>query len=358
MMKIMFLCHGAGNGGAERVITTLANEFSCKDFQVSMVTTNEDKNDYLMREEVHRERILSKKNTPIGRTFDRVLKLRKLVETEKYDCVISFSAVPNMQFLAATIGLKCGKIISERTDPNRYPKSIIGKLLRNILYPMADCVVFQTNDAKEYFENRHLKHSVVISNPISNNLPDLYEGQREERIIGVGSLGEQKNWKVALSACEKFFACYPKYRLDIYGEGPERDELQNIIDNSSILRKRVKLMGFSDNIFNEVRTAKMYISSSKYEGISNAMLEALALGTPTICTDCPVGGARQFIQPMENGLLVPVGDADALANAMIMLASNDELCLRFTHNSPVVRSTLSIEKIVKLWEEEIKSVCK
>ncbi len=357
MKKVMFLCHGAGNGGAEKVITTLANEFANRNYTVSMVTTNEDKNDYVIDERIQRMRIVSDKGNPIFRTFDRVRKLRRYVKENSFDCIVSFSAVPNMQVLAATFGLKCGKIISERTDPNRYPASKIGKLLRKILYKCADRIVFQTKDAKSYFSKSLQKKSLIIPNPISPNLPDRFEGERDLKIVGVGSLGEQKNWQVALAAAEKFFEKHPSYKFDIYGEGPDRNSLQAIIDNSELLCRRVTLKGFSSTVLQEVQTAKMYVSSSRYEGISNAMLEALAIGTPAICTDCPVGGAKQFIEPYVNGILVPVDDSEALFRAMDEIAEDSELCERLSAASVKIKQQLQLNIIADMWESEVKRVC-
>lgn len=154
MKKLVFLCHGAGNGGAERVITTLASEFANKQYEVFLFTTNEDNNDYIINSKIKRVRILSQRSNSLLRTMDRLRQMRKQFMQIGPDCIISFSSVPNMQALVVHIGLKGKIIISERTDPSKYPTSKIGKILRNLLYPGADRIVFQTKDAMEYFPNR------------------------------------------------------------------------------------------------------------------------------------------------------------------------------------------------------------
>lgn len=356
-IKLMFLCHGIGNGGAERVITTLASEFSKRNYRVAMITTNEEKNDYILAESVEKNKIESSGGNAVVRTIERIYKLAKYIREYQPDCVISFSSIPNIQILLATVGARCKVIISERTDPSRYPTSKARKMLRQLLYPRADKIVFQTIEAREYFNEKIKKKGIVIPNPIREDLPEPFCGIREKKIVGIGSLGEQKNWPAALKACEMFFEKYPDYTFDIFGEGPDKENLQEYIDNNSLLRNRVRLRGFSANVVQEMNDARMYISSSDYEGISNAMLEALATGVPTICTDCPVGGAREFITSEENGILVPVGDVDALSKAMVRVTEDDDLCQRFSNGAVKIRNRLNLNEIVDIWEKEVKHLC-
>lgn len=350
MKRIVFLCHGAGNGGAERVITTLASEFAKRKYQVLMVTTNEDKNDYEMYQDVSRKRIISSKSNSIFRSIDRVLQLRKCIKEFKADSVISFSSIPNLQAIIATIGLRRNLIISERTDPRRYPTSKIGRLMRTVLYPLADTVVFQTQDAKACFGKLIQKKSRIILNPIRDGLPMADLQSVERRIVGIGSLGEQKNWPVALVAAEMFFEKHPDYIFDIYGEGPDRSQLQKQIDCSELLRNRVVLRGFSNNVVNELVKASFFVSSSDYEGISNAMLEALAVGIPVICTDCPIGGAKMMIKSNYNGILVPVRDSQKMYEAMCKVAEDNNFSRKIANNAVEIREKLKLEKIVTEWE--------
>ena len=97
----------------------------------------------------------------------------------------------------------------------------------------------------------------------------------------------------------------------------------------------------------------MFVSSSDYEGLSNSMLEAMAIGLPTVCTDCPVGGARMVIRDGENGLLVPVGDREALAAAMCRVADDRALAETLSQNGRTLREKLSIGVIADEWERLI-----
>ena len=97
----------------------------------------------------------------------------------------------------------------------------------------------------------------------------------------------------------------------------------------------------------------MFVSSSDFEGMSNSMLEAMALGLPCVCTDCPAGGARAVIKDGENGLLTPVGDSHALYLAMKKVAENPELAAKLSKNSVKIREEQSVDKIIKKWMELI-----
>lgn len=354
--KLLFLCHGIGNGGAERVISTLANAFCAKGYEVCLVVTNPPKNDYFINSNIKLVSIVSFSKNILFRTIYRIYKLRRLFVKFNPDCIISFSATPNMQATAAGLFFRKKIIVSERTNPACYPESKFGRFLRLFLYFFATKIVFQTPQALNYFPNYLRKKGVIIFNPVREDIPQPYEGVRECKIVGIGSLSKQKNWDVALHACKKFFALFPNYSFDIYGIGPEYTHLKNLIDASEILKNRVTLKGFAYEAVENLCYAKMYVSSSNYEGISNAMLEALAVGTPVVCSDCPVGGARLFVESGKNGFLFPVGDSDQMFDKMKILAENPVICEEFSKNSIQIREKLALSKIVNEWQFLIDSI--
>lgn len=352
-MKLVFLCHGAGNGGAERAITTIANEMSYKGHQVELITTSRPKNGYYLDEKIIHKVICYDKMNVIIRSIKRVFLVRKELKIYKPDCLISFSTVSNLQAILASLGLKHRVIISERSDPNQYPSNKLGKMIRNLLYPFANKIVFQTEDARDYFKESIKKKGSIILNPISKKMPEPYIGKREKRIVGVGSLIESKNWECFLAAASMFLENYPDYTVDIYGDGDKREKLLSIIQNDVNLNGKVNLRGFSASIWDDIKQAGMYISSSNFEGISNAMIEAMALGIPTICTDCPIGGAKMIISHNENGILVPINNSFEIFQNMQRIASSQEFSQKLSKNAIKIRELLNIDAIVCRWEEEI-----
>ncbi len=146
---------------------------------------------------------------------------------------------------------------------------------------------------------------------------------------------------------------YPEYKLRIFGEG---ECWQELIDHSKEkdLTGSVIFEGFDSNLHERIRSSKMFVSTSDFEGLSNSMLEAMAIGLPTICTDCDGGGARMMIQDHENGLLVPKGDVNAVYHAMKEIIENPDLAKKLSEEAYKIREELSAEKIVKKWMEVIE----
>ena len=110
--------------------------------------------------------------------------------------------------------------------------------------------------------------------------------------------------------------------------------------------------GFSDNVKEEIIDSAMFVLSSDYEGISNSMIEALAMGIPVISTDCPGGGSRIYIENNVSGLLIPVGDKGALVDAMGKIAGNEEFAKQLSENSVKIRVNYGLSRIADKFLKE------
>ena len=117
--------------------------------------------------------------------------------------------------------------------------------------------------------------------------------------------------------------------------------------------ENVEFLPFSVNVHEKIIKDAMYVNSSDYEGMSNAMLEAMAIGMPVVCTDCPIGGASSIIKNHVNGMLVPVSDSKALYQAMKMIIENQELEKQISVNASKIRQELSLTNIAEMWMELI-----
>jgi len=223
--------------------------------------------------------------------------------------------------LLAAEGLPNKVIISERADPNRLMKKRYGKPFIEKYYTRADEAVFQTEDAKSVYPETVSQKGTVIFNPLKDNLPQPYHGERNKNITTFCRISNQKNLPLLVKAFSQVHSKHPEYMLRIIGDAPNEEGkvvLQTLDKqiNELNLKKSVKLEPFMKNVHQAIIEDAMYVNSSDYEGISNAMLEAMAIGMPVVCTDCPVGGAKATMNDGENGLLVPIQNAEALANAM------------------------------------------
>ncbi len=278
----------------------------------------------------------------------RFYRLLKFMNKHRDAAVVALS-LPSDCF-AAILGLfvRNRVVISERNDPAQYPESKKYRRFRDFCFLLPDVCIFQTEEAMKYFPKIVQKKGHIIPNPINKNIP-VFDGiKKEKKIVSAGRLKPQKNYPMLLTAFSKFSRSFPDYTLEIYGDGNQKEALEKLAAELNI-EEKVVFNHFCEDIFPKMAEGSMFVMSSNYEGISNSMLEALAIGTPTICTDCPVGGAREMIENNVNGILVPVGDADALCDAMCRVAGDPEFAEMLGNNGKKIREKYPIEKIARQW---------
>lgn len=355
MEKIMFVIGQLSNGGAERVVSVLANSFADKGFDVSVVTLIKDEVAYELDKKVNYINIHTAFQNKLLRIASRTSGLRKTIKNIAPDVIIAFTTEINLYAIVANKFSEIPLIISERNDPYRDPPQKIVRKLRDAMYRNADGFVFQTPDAKAYFSRILKDKGTVIPNPISGNLPERYEGERTKRIVTVSRLYPQKNLGLLIRAFANVHKDFSEYRLEIYGDGYLREELCELTRSMGIW-EYVDFKGYQTDVYKKIYDTALFVLPSDYEGISNAMLEALGMGIPVVCTDCPIGGARMFISNYENGILVPVNDEAALTEAMRRILLDKELSDRISANATEICNILSPDKIADKWCGYIDSV--
>ena len=343
-MQIIFVTASMTGGGSERVIAGLAEQFLGMGHAVSIIMTSGSEVAYKMSDAIEIVNIGGRTGGSIQKRVKRVVDLRKYFKSRREAIIISFGTETNLFSILANLGRKQKLIISERNDPNKCSY----KLLRNVVYSFGKKFVFQTEDAMHCFSKSIQKRSMVIPNPILNNIPKAYEGKREKKIVAVGRLTNQKNHKFLLRAFAQFSRCEKDYQLILYGQGELQAELEELARKLDIDEK-VVFAGFKSDILECIKKSAMYVLSSDYEGISNSLLEAMALGIPVISTDCPIGGSRTCIQNNVNGILVECGNIQEMVAAMKKIASEPEFAERMGRQAIKVQERFAIEKIAKSW---------
>lgn len=346
----MFVIGVLSNGGAERVISILAKEMSNKGHEVSIVTVFGDNNNYVTDKRITLYPIKQKYKNKMLRAMEIVRKTRQLIKQQNPDLIISFDATINIYTILACTFLPNKLIVSERNDPYQYPGNKGIRRVRDFLYRFCDGFVFQTEDARKYFPTRIQEKGVVIPNPIISNLPYWNENSSKKTIITASRLNRQKNLPMLINAYSKIEDSFPEYRLKIFGVGELRDELLEQIEQLG-LSDKVAIPGFSNDIHTEMANSDLFVIPSNYEGISNSMLEALAIGVPVISTDSPIGGARMFIKNEENGLLIKVGDTDGLIQAISKVLSDKKFAKHISYEARKIRKDLQSDKIAETWVE-------
>lgn len=363
--KILFCIDTLNKGGAERVVSILANELS-KDNNVYVLTiVNHDK-EYLLSNKIKYDslekksfsnRIIKKAILPI-RFIHCVNALRKLLIKERFDIIISF--LPFASFISSIAKTKNDKlIISERNDPVIEYKPFLYNYLMKKYYPKADGFVFQTNDAKNYFNGiidyKKIKSSIIL-NPVNNVFVHKKNCNKKNNIIvNIGRLTEQKNQELLIKSFNEIKDDYPDINLNIYGDGYLKDYLENIIKGYK-LENRVFLKGIVNDIADEIVNSRMFVLSSNYEGLPNSLIEAMTLGLPCISTDCPCGGPRFLIKNNKNGLLVEMNDFKQLADRMRYLLDNDRQSKLLGNNAKNIIKLVSTDVIISKWKDFISDV--
>ena len=352
--KILFINSSLTGGGSERVMTLIANQFAKEQNNVTMVLLRDKKKDtYKLNNNINCIRFKYASKNKIIIAIQRIYKLRKAIKNGKYDYVISFMNDINITTLLAGWNLHTPIIISERADPSVRKTNKLYKTLEHFIMTKAEKIVFQTEQVKKMYPNKIQKKSVVIPNPVNKNLPEPYHGKKDKKIVAIGRLSNQKNFPMLINSFAEFHKENNDYVLEIYGEGSLLSELKDLVKKHE-LEKHIFFKGYIEDIPTAIKKAEMYISTSNYEGISNAMIEALAMGIPSICTNCPVGGASMMIKNNINGILIPVKDEKALVESMNKISKDLEFANKLSNNGCLVREEYSIEKIAKKWQKIIK----
>jgi glycosyltransferase involved in cell wall biosynthesis len=277
------------------------------------------------------------------------------VKKEKPDILISFMAEPNYRAVLATRGLGTKTLISVRNDPNKEYSGKMARMLAKHLLPKADGCVFQTQDARDWFPKSLQKKSCVIANAVNPAFFDVERAPERGSVVTCGRLNAQKNHDLLIKAFAEVASKHPHAKLDIYGDGALKAHLQEVIDACG-MGERITLCGATNHVAQVLSKADMFVMSSDYEGMPNALMEAMAAGVPCVSTDCPCGGPRMLIDDKTNGLLVPVGDEAALANAMDTLLGDAAYASEMGIGAKNKAFEFSPDIIFEAWRKYVYSV--
>ena len=249
----------------------------------------------------------------------------------------------------------CGRIIyAERGDPGDKEYAFILGIIRWLSFKRIDGFVFQSKGARDYFDVNIRNRSVIIPN--AHSIPDGFLTEpcveHEKRIISAGRLHSQKNQALLIKAFASIAKDISDYNLDIYGDGPLKDSLNKLIESLGMI-KRVSIHPSCSDIFERMYKATLFVLSSDFEGMPNALMEAMALGVPCISTDYRPGGARELIEDGVNGWIVPRNDVESLAQKMLLIVKDSQQRKKNAKEAAKIRFMYSCETIYKIWNDFI-----
>ena len=348
-MKLTFVTSTLHAGGSERVMSLLANTFAQRGYEVEIICINKHLVFYPIDDKVK----VWFAEDEVRSTF--ILKkmgwMRRHIKQECPDVVIAFMLEVYCVTLASLIGIHVPVISSERVDPHFFGKA--KGLLRWLLLRRTTHLVVQTERIKEFYSRKIQERTTIIKNPVTEKVFSLQPVEKENRIIAVGRLAYQKNYPMMFRAFAHVHQLYPQYQLVVYGDGPQKEEIRAEITKLK-MEEHIVLAGKSDHIVEEMKGSRLFVMSSDYEGMSNALLEAVCVGLPVLSTD--VSGARDLICDGKNGFVVPVGDEAAFTSALKQLLLSPEKMEEMGKYSRAMAPEFQEEKIVDQWEKLIRTL--
>jgi GalNAc-alpha-(1->4)-GalNAc-alpha-(1->3)-diNAcBac-PP-undecaprenol alpha-1,4-N-acetyl-D-galactosaminyltransferase len=351
-------------GGAERVVARMANHWAAAGDQVTVITLAAAETDtYSLDPAVTRIALDLMRDSRfflqgIYNNWLRVGKLEDTIRGLRPDTVISFTDRMNVLTLVACRSLGVDTVVSERIDPSQQRIGWHWSRLRRWGYPLARALVVQTQAVRGQLEPLMRGRPIYVI-PNAVDPPPSDQPPRESRpsdgplqIAAMGRLDYQKGFDLLIEAFVRVAEGNPNWSLVILGEGPERHRLEDQIHEHG-LEKRVRLCGWVSDPATVLRNSDAFVLSSRFEGFPNALLEAMALGLPSISFDCPSGPA-DIIRQEVDGLLVSPGDVPALSAAIRRLMSDDQLRGRLGKEAVHVVERFSSERYFATWDEVLQ----
>lgn len=353
-MKIVFVISSLAAGGAERVVTTLANRLA-KEHNVIVATFSDEEPFYPLAKGVtHRRLHLIRPSRNLWEktrnTVRRVRKLSVFLKETKPDVAVSFMTQTNLLAVLAAKTAGVPLVVSERIAYDFHDSGLLN-IARRLLYPLAGALVTQTRADLEHYS--FVNDALAIPNPLYMETGRVCETFRDKEkiVLGVGRLEPQKGFDTLIRAFHR--AGRKEWRLIIAGEGSHRAALESLIRETGA--KNIELVGRQKDIFAWYARAAIFVLSSRREGFPNVLTEAMACRCAAVSFDCPYGPG-EIIDDGRNGLLLRHRDERALASALVRLMDNPSLRRSLALEAARVQETYDAQRIAKQWEELFKRV--
>lgn len=356
-MRLAIVLSSMSHGGAQRVTALLANEWVRRGEAVCLITLDAaDADCYELDERVQRVPLEVSGDSrhladAVAGNWRRIAALRRALRTFRAEVVLGFGDQTNVLAVLATIGSGMRCVVGEVTDPARHSIGTVWDVLRRLTYPLATALVVQTRALLPWARSVMLgsRRAFAVRNPVRDMRP--YQRERsaggDYSIVAVGRLAPEKALDVLLAAFSRLASRFPRWKVVLVGEGPERAALAELARSLGIA-ERVIFAGWLPEPGQELAKADLFVMSSRYEGFPNALLEAMACGLPVISTDCL--GSREIITPDVDGLLVPIDSVSGLERAMAELMGDAKRRVRLASAALAVTQRFSLEAVVAEWD--------
>lgn len=364
--QIILVITSMAQGGAERVLSILANHWAERGLKIHLITFEGDSNQsfYSLSEKINYIKLgtLFPKivaNAETGRlsfifkifysAFALRSVIRKISSGSGPTILLSFLTHANLSVILASMGLEIPTLVSERSYP-LYSAGLMGRLARRFLYPFSTGIIVLTRTAAEFFPNAWRTKITVIPNPVlKTDMISQRTSTSVPMILGVGRLSPEKRFDLLIQSFSRVHLDFPMWRLLILGDGPQRETLQRLAIDLG-LGGKVDFRSAERNVGPFYANAEIFVLSSDFEGFPNALGEAMAAGLACIATDC-ICGPSEMIDSSRNGLLVTPQNLPDLEMALRLLLSNEPLRRLLAKEASRITEKFSMTKISRMWDE-------
>jgi GalNAc-alpha-(1->4)-GalNAc-alpha-(1->3)-diNAcBac-PP-undecaprenol alpha-1,4-N-acetyl-D-galactosaminyltransferase len=353
-VKIAFIISSLGSGGAERVLSLMANYWVQKNYSIIVITLDNATPFYLLEDGIKLEPLSLLKNSvsvfsAIANNITRIKIIRKKLLEIDPDIVISFMTETNIISTISCRIINKPIIISEETCYD-FLKSQAWVILRKLVYRFANALIVHTRYEKEKYHR--LSNTFVINNPLNLKETILYNNREEKNILAVGRLNRVKGFDRLIRAFSHLEN--KDWKLTIIGEGSERNILEKLIYDLN-LEDYISMPGRTKAIEKWYQKSSIFVLSSRIEGFGNVLCEAMAYGCACVSFDC-IAGPNEIITDKIDGYLVKDGDIKALAKKMNFLINNPEERCRIGKEAMKIRDRLNIDSIMSKWDKIIEKI--
>jgi glycosyltransferase involved in cell wall biosynthesis len=329
-MKLLYITNGVnGAGGLERVLSIKASYLAdVLGYEVHLLTLNKgDINPfYEFSPKIHFHDITVKGNF-INYLFTYQSGINKVVKKINPNVILVCDDGLKGFFLPILLRKPCpmvyerhvSKNIEFRSQMNWFQRRIVHFkwfLMNNLATKFNRFVVLTEGNTKEW----NLKNLEVIPNPLSF-YPNESSSLEHKKVIAIGKQSYQKGYDLLLQAWKQVHAIHPNWTLEIYGKMDANQNLESI-SNSLNLGESVRFFEPVKDIEKHLLESSIFVLSSRFEGFGMVLIEAMACGVPCVSFDCPYGPS-DIISDSEDGILVPNGDCNLLANSLLLLIESE-----------------------------------
>lgn len=354
--KIAFVISELKYSGAAKILTWVANRLALDGYHITIITYLGKDKVYELQPSVKHVSLESNDSNRLVRSYKVVKKLSGLIKQEGYGLLVGFLPVECMYAIIAAKLSKISVVVCERSDPY-FEKSIIADIARWI-FQFADGAVFQTQGAQAFYPSKLQNKSIIIPNPVIETGEYIPYSERENLITTASRIYiKQKRQDVLLKAFAIVAKSEPTVKLVVVGDGPDEKTIKQLANDLQIADK-VVFLGRQKNVSEIIAKSKVFVLTSDYEGIPNALIEALSVGIPSVSTDCSPGGARMILNDNQNGFVVPRENVLQIADRLLWLLHNKQEAENFALEALKIKEKYSQDKIYNLWKNYLEEVLK